>query len=274
MGISTDSYYVSLGTDGQFTGAFSYLGQPTFFKENCVHLVYGNYPAEYQVQDTACRGVQRGSEKSLAMVNDVLYYKSRTGICAYNGSLPSEISSVFGGRAYSDAVACGHKNKYYISMKDISTGVCELFVYDVGKGMWHKEDELQAKCFCPIDEEIYYIDNEDVIKTIFGSGTKDTAPIKWMAETGTLGVNAPDKKYISRLSVRLSMDVGTRVYFYIQYDSSGEWENVCTLTGHNLRTFSLPIKPKRCDHLKLRIEGEGNAKIYSLSKTVEIGSDI
>ena len=274
MGISTDSYYVSLGTDGQFTGAFSYLGQPTFFKENCVHLVYGNYPAEYQVQDTACRGVQRGSEKSLAMVNEVLYYKSRTGICAYNGSLPSEISAVFGDKAYSNAVACGHKNKYYISMKDISTGVHELFVYDVEKGMWHKEDELQAKCFCPIDEEIYYIDTDNAIKTIFGSGTKDTTPIKWMAETGTLGVDAPDKKYISKLSVRLSMEIGARVYFSIQYDSSGEWENVCTLTGHNLRTFTLPIKPKRCDHLKLRIEGEGNAKIYSLSKTVEIGSDI
>lgn len=274
MGISTDSYYVSLGTDGQFTGAFSYLGQPTFFKENCVHLVYGNYPAEYQVQDTACRGVQRGSEKSLAMVNEVLYYKSRTGVCAYNGSLPSEISAVFGDKSYSNAVACGHKNKYYISMKDVSTGIHELFVYDVEKGMWHKEDELQAKCFCPIDEEIYYIDTDNAIKTIFGSGAKDTTPIKWMAETGTLGVDAPDKKYISKLSVRLSMEIGARVYFSIQYDSSGEWENVCTLTGHNLRTFTLPIKPKRCDHLKLRIEGEGNAKIYSLSKTVEIGSDI
>lgn len=274
MGISTDSYYVSLGTDGQFTGAFSYLGQPTFFKENCVHLVYGNYPAEYQVQDTACRGVQKGSEKSLAMVNEVLYYKSRTGVCAYNGSLPTEISAVFGDKAYSNAVACGHKNKYYISMKDISTGAYELFVYDVEKGLWHREDELQAECFCPIDEEIYYIDNKNAIKTIFGSGTKDTTPIKWMAETGTLGVDAPDKKYISRLSVRLSMDIGTRVYFSIQYDSSGNWENVCTLTGHNLRTFTLPIRPKRCDHLKLRIEGEGNAKIYSLSKTVEIGSDI
>lgn len=274
MGISTDSYYVSLGTDGQFTGAFSYLGQPTFFKENCVHVVYGNYPAEYQVQDTACRGVQKGSEKSLSMVNEVLYYKSRTGICAYNGSLPMEISAVFGDKAYSNAVACGHKNKYYISMKDISINRYVLFVYDVEKGMWHKEDEMQSKCFCPVDEEIYYIDENDAIRTIFGSGVKDTEPIKWMAETGIMGVNAPDKKYISRLSIRLSMEIGTRIYIYIQYDSNGDWESVCQLTGHNLRTFTLPIKPKRCDHLKLRIEGEGNAKIYSLSKTVEIGSDI
>lgn len=275
MQISTDSYDVSLGTDGQFTGAISYLGQPTFFKENCLHTVYGNYPANYQVQDIACRGVQKGSEKSLAMVNEVLYYKSRTGICAYSGSLPAEISSVLGEKTYSNAVACSYKGKYYVSMKDNSSGKYEFFVCDTEKGLWHKEDDLQVKHFCPINDEIYYIDKEEnVIKTLFGSGTKDTKPIKWMAETGVLGTSSPDKKYISRLTIRLMMDIGARVSFSIQYDSTGEWENVCNLTGHNLRTFTLPIRPKRCDHFRLRIEGEGKAKIFSISKITEGGSDL
>ena len=275
MGLSTDSYYASLGTDGQFTGAFSYLGQPIFFKENCLHMVYGRFPAEYQIQDTACRGVQKNSHKSLAMVNEVLYYKSRTGVCSYSGSLPTEISAALGEKAYNDAVACGHKGKYYISMRDIATNKFELFVVDAEKGMWHKEDEIQVKMFCPVDEEIYYIcNNDNSIKTMFGSGTKDTAPIKWMAETGILGCSSPDKKYISRLSVRLSMDIGARVLFSIQYDSSGDWEYVCSLQGHNLRTMTLPIRPKRCDHFRLRIEGEGNAKIFSITKITEQGSDI
>ena len=273
MGISTDSYRVSLGADGQFTGAISYLGYPTFFKENCCYVVYGNMPREYQVQETALRGVQKGSEKSLAMVNEVLYYKSRTGICAYNGALPTEISSALGENAYSNAVACAYKNKYYITMLNKSTNSNEFFVFDVEKGMWHKEDDLKAECFCAVDDEVYYI-SDGSIRTLFGSGTKDTEKIKWMAETGDLGVDAPDKKYISRLSVRLSMDIGTRVYISIKYDSSGGWERICSLTGNTLRTFTLPIKPKRCDHLKLKFEGEGDAKIYAISKTVEIGSDV
>ena len=273
MGISTDSYAVSLGTDGQFTGAITYLGYPTFFKENCCHVVYGNMPREYQVQDTALRGVQKGSEKSLAMVNEVLYYKSRTGVCAYNGALPTEISSALGEKTYSNAVACAYKNKYFISMLDKSTNTYSFFVYDVEKGMWHKEDDLKAECFCAVDDEVYYI-SQGSIRTLFGSGTKDTDKIKWMAETGDLGVNAPDKKYISKLSVRLSMDIGTRVYIYIKYDSSGGWERICALTGTTLRSFTLPIKPKRCDHLKLKFEGEGDAKIYAISKTVELGSDV
>ena len=275
MGISTDSYYVSLGTDGQFTGAISYLGQPLFFKENCIHLVYGNFPAEYQVQDTACRGVQKGSEKSLSMVNEVLYYKSRTGVCAFNGSLPIEISANLGDISYSNAAACGHKNKYYISMMDNSSKEYVLFVYDTERNLWHKEDNLYVKAFCSVDDELYYIDGTNKICTIFGSGEeRDTSPMEWMAETGVIGCSAIDKKYISRMSIRLSMEVGTRVYIYVEYDSTGTWESICTLTGANLRTFTVPIRPRRCDHLRLKIVGRGNAKIYSISKTLEQGGDV
>ena len=45
QGLSTDSYRGSLGADGPFTGAISYLGQPLFFRETCMHKVYGSYPA-------------------------------------------------------------------------------------------------------------------------------------------------------------------------------------------------------------------------------------
>ena len=54
MGLATDSYAASCGTDGQFTGAITHMGYPLFFKENCVHKVYGNYPANFQIQTTAC----------------------------------------------------------------------------------------------------------------------------------------------------------------------------------------------------------------------------
>ena len=272
MGLSTDSYFASLGTDGQFTGAITHLGYPLFFKENCVHKVYGNYPANFQIQTTACRGVQKGCSKSLAIVNEVLYYKSRGGICAYDGSLPAEISSALGEISYSDAVAAGHNNKYYVSMKD-NQGAYNLFVYDARKGMWHKEDEIKIDDFCSCDGELYAISNGKII-TLLGSGKTDSEAVKWMAETGVIGMYTPDKKYISRLNIRMSLDIGTRVHFFAQYDSCGEWEQLSTLSGTSLRSFSIPIRPKRCDHFRLRIVGEGDAKIYSITKTFERGSDM
>lgn len=274
MGLSTDSYTASCGTDGVWTGAITHLGYPLFFKENYIHKVYGNIPANFQIQSTACRGVQRGCEKSLAIVNETLFYKSRSAVCAYDGSLPAEVSYALGEIAYSDAVASAHGNKYYVSMKD-SSGIYHLFVYDVAKNMWHKEDNIQVDGFCSCDGELYFIDSADQqIKTMFGSGTKDTVPIKWMAETGVLGTDSPDKKYISRLNIRMALDIGTRVRFYIQYDSSGTWDLVFSMAGINLRTFTMPIRPRRCDHMKIRIEGEGEAKIYSITKTIEEGSDM
>ena len=278
MGLSTDSYTASCGTDGRFTGAIAHLGYPLFFKEHCMHKVYGNYPANYQIQTTACRGVQNGSGNSLAIVNEVLYYKSTSSICAYDGSLPADVSSALGDVYYQHAVACGHGNKYYISMMDMS-GDYHLFVYDTIKGMWHREDNTRFDFVCSMGRELFYIEHpateneERTIRTMFG-GLKDNDPVKWMAETGIIGVSSPDKKYISKLDIRLSLAVGTRVYIYIQYNSIGEWEHVSSLAGTVLRTFSMPIRPKRCDHLRLRIVGEGEAKIFSITKTIEQGSDI
>lgn len=272
--ISTDSYVASVGTDGQFTGAITHLGYPIFFKENYMHKVYGSYPANYQIQTTACRGVQKDCSKSLAIVNETLYYKARSGICAYDGSLPMEISSALGDINYTNAVAGALNNKYYISMMD-EDEIYHLFVYDAAKGMWHREDNTHALQFCANRGDLYYIDDKDKwIKSVKGSGEPERTPIKWEAVTGIFGTDSPDKKYISRLDVRLLLSPGSTVTFYAEYDSSEVWEHLHTMVGTSLRSFAVPIRPKRCDHLRLRIVGQGDAKIYSICKTIEQGSDI
>lgn len=274
MNLSTDSYAVSCGSDGQFTGAITHLGYPLFFKENCIHKVYGDYPANFRLQNTACRGVQRGSHRSLAIVNETLYYKAASAVCAYDGSLPVEMSSVLGEIRYSEAIAAAHGNKYYITMKT-ADGAYHLFVYDTAKGMWHKEDDLQVDGFCSYMNEMYAIDHntKDII-TMLGSGTQDSKRVPWMVETGLVGMSLPDMKHISRLLVRMSLEVGAKVVIGIQYDSVGDWEQVCQMTATSLRSFSVPVRPRRCDHFRIRIEGEGEGRIYSITKTIEQGSDI
>ena len=274
MGTSQDSYTASCGTDGEWTGAISYLGYPLFFKENVIHKVYGQYPANYQIQTTACRGVQKGSSDSLNIVNEILYYKGKHDVLAYDGSLPAEISLAFGDEQYTEAKGCGYNGKYYLNMKD-KNEVYHLFVYDTNRQIWCKEDEIQVDSFCVYDDELYYIDSKSKdIRTINGTGTKDGKPVKWMAETGIIGMIIPNKKTISRMLVRMSLAEGSKVRFFIQYDSCGEWEYACTMSYTTLRTFSVPIKPHRCDHFRLRIEGEGDAKIYSMTRVFTQGSDM
>jgi hypothetical protein len=218
--------------------------------------------------------VQRGCHKSLAIVNETLYYKSRSAICSYDGSLPIEISSALGDVVYSDAVAGVLGNKYYVSMKDTS-GVYHLFVCDTQRGMWHREDNTRATEFCNSEGELYYIDYATKqIKTVRGTGIPDTKPIKWEATTGIIGTDAPDKKYISRILMRVSLEAGSNIYLQAQYDSSRAWESLFAIATTTLKTITIPVKPRRCDHLRLRLVGEGEAKVFSITKTIEQGSDI
>jgi hypothetical protein len=120
---------------------------------------------------------------------------------------------------------------------------------------------------------MYAISNGKII-TLLGSGSKDLADVDWMVETGEIGLSSPDMKYISRITIRMSMDLGAELGIYAKYDFNDEWECQCVLRGTNLRSFSIPIRPKRCDHMKLRIEGVGGAKIYSITKTIEQGSEL
>lgn len=43
-GIAADSYAVTVGSDGAFTGAATCMGYALFFKENTLHKLYGSKP--------------------------------------------------------------------------------------------------------------------------------------------------------------------------------------------------------------------------------------
>ena len=280
MGISTDSWAVTIGSDGKFTGAITYLGYPIFFKEDCLIKISISSSGGHQTKETRCRGVQKGSERSLAILNETLFYKSSACVCAYTGSLPASISDALGEVRYYDAVAGTMGNRYYISMRD-ADGTYHMLAYDQKTGLWCREDNTEALYFCRHGDDLYYIDVEDnKMKSIRGTLPYDVEEkglegrFKWFVESGNIGYSSPDNKYIARVNVRISLEFGTNVDFYLQYDSSGEWEHKFNMSGRGTRTFTVPVIPKRCDHFKYKIVGKGGCKIHSITKTTEQGSDI
>jgi hypothetical protein len=280
MGISTDSWAVTIGSDGKFTGAITYLGYPMFFKEDCFVKIAISSTGGHQTKETRCRGVQRGSGKSLAILNETLYYKSTTGICSYAGSLPTGISDSLGEVRYENAVGGALHDKYYVSMKD-KNGKYDLFVYDQKTGIWSKEDDTEVMFFCRNEDELYFIDAKDkYMKSVRGTLPYEVdekhieGKFPWMVESGTIGYSMVDNKYVSRINVRVALDFGTNADFYIMYDSSGIWEHKFNMSGKGTRSFTVPVIPKRCDHFKYKLVGKGGCKIYSITKTLEQGSDI
>ena len=283
QGISTDSWVGNCGSDGQWTGAANYLGYPVFFKQDHIHRVYGSMPSQYSIKDTVARGVQMGCGESLAMVNEVLIYKSRAGICAYDGSLPQEIGTALGKNRYVDAIAGSLGDKYYLSMVDEQTEEPVVFVYDMGKNIWHKEDDMRVRQWCRARNDMYCIDDTSGnILCVTGTGETDEGKVEWQFVTGELGLKQnsgfatvvmPEEKYISKLQLRLSMEPGAELRVEIAYDGEEIWHKVASLRGGNLRSFTLPIRPRRCDWMRLRLSGKGMVRVYSLIRTMEGGSD-
>ncbi|MBR0352771.1 MAG: hypothetical protein IJH53_06160 [Oscillospiraceae bacterium] len=270
LGISTDSWTASVGSDGVWTGAVNYLGYPTFFKENCIHRVVISPEGAHQIIETECRGVQAGSHRSLQIVGETLFYKSRTDVCAWQGGFPTGISEALGDVKYYDAVAGTFGSKYYISMKDADNH-WHLFVYDSAKSLWIREDSLHAKCFAAVDDELYCIDTEDRLLALNGTIGDLEETLTWKAESGLQYYQYPDSKYVSRCNFRLKCS-GT-IKLYMEYDSSGEWIESGSIASTGTDTVTIPVKPRRCDHLRYKLEGTGDVKLYSIARVYEIGSD-
>lgn len=272
LGISTDSWRASRGSDGPFTGCINYLGTPTFFKENVIHPVSISSVGAHQIGDIPARGVQSGSHKSLAIVNETLYYKTRTGIVAYQGGMPADVSAALGEELYYEAAAGVFGQRYYISMRDVGN-VWHFFCFDAKRGLWMHEDALKGECFASSGDELY-VQSSNKIYAINGTaGTPETTP-DWFAETGIMYYEYPNKKYVSRYNIRLKMDETARAQLYIEYDSSGVWTYSGDIRVPNTGTIKLPIRPRRCDHLRMRIEGRGDVRIFSITRILAQGSDM
>lgn len=279
LGLASDSYAVTVGTNGDFTGAFTLRGYVLFFKEDCVHKVYGSKPSNFQVTNEFIRGVQRGSEKSMALVNETLYYKTRNEICAYDGSTPVSISDAFGANSYKNAVAGALDNKYYVSMAD-SKGKYYLFTYDERTKIWHRESGLRIDNFAALDGELYFTSGNELWtvngSTIYSveSQTQDEGEFLWEAESGPIGMGSPDNKYISKLQFRVFVERGAEFKVAVQYDSQGSFEDKLIVNAANTRTVTIPIIIHRCDHMKIKMHGRGNFVLFSITKITEQGSEI
>lgn len=283
----------SVGTDGAWTGCINYGGYPTFFKQHSIHRVSGYGASGFALQEAPCTGVQSGAERSLAVVNNILYYKADHCIMAYDGTVPVNVSDKLGRlSAYNRAVggACG--GKYYISLWTERLNEDRkpiLLVLDTEKGLWHKEDETECESMASDGDNLYFVevtrkgkDKTTKIKAVHAPADRERfsiqqerepAMIPWYAETGVIGLESPDAKYISRLTIRLQLDAGASVRVYVQYDSSGYWKQIAGTEAATMRTVSMPVVPMRCDHMRLRLEGVGGCKVYSITKTVESGEE-
>lgn len=96
-------------------------------------------------------------------------------------------------------------------------------------------------------------------------------PLEWMIETGNLGLGTPNQKYIGKIQLRIDY-IGT-LQGYISYDNDMKYTQVHNSASTHIRSITMPINVKRCDHFRIRLTGIGQAKLYSMGYITEDGSE-
>ena len=273
QGLSTDSYAAARGSDGVFTGAVSYLGNPIFLKERCMERVYAADSGAHQIITTECSGVQKGSEKSLQVVGGVLYYLSGDGVQAFDGSLPVTVSQVLGEKRCHGGVGGAWRGKYYLSALD-EEEAAPLLVYDSERRQWHREDGLRATAFVGSGGELYCLASDGKLWSMHGQSGEKENDFAWMAETGEVGMQSPERKRLTRLLLHLRPERGKTVTAWLSYDGGASWTRQGQATGNgSIREQVIAMRPRQCRALRLKLTGSGQCAIFALTALYERGGD-
>ncbi len=263
-GLSTDSYSVAVASPGEFTAVCGYGNRVLFFKEDCVHVIYGTKPSNYQLYTYNIPGVMKGAEKSLQIIDEILYYKGRDGIYAYSSGAARLISEELGAEKYEGGVSGKDGDTYFIGLT--KNGKDTLFSYDTKKGFWLKELDISVSDIVFSDNRLLFVSEN----RLYSFSTENNEDIEWSITFKPFSEYADEKKIYSSLFLRYETEGVMRVFTSCD---GGVWEEVELLWKKNRKTTFIPIYPQRCDSFKIKICGRGKFKIKSLSREYSVGGD-
>ena len=275
-GIAADSYAVTVGSDGAFTGAATCMGYALFFKENTLHKLYGSKPSDFQLSSLRCRGVAKGAARSLCVINETLYYLSPDGVMAWDGSIPTKVSTALDParlRNVKSAQGGALDGRYYLHLVRGSgeAQAVRLLVYDTERGLWQEEDACSyemagsgGQLYLWDGKAIWAADADREENWQQAGGIEDGVSFELVS--GNIGLDSPEELYLSRLTLRLEAEVKSRIEVAVSYDS-GAWETLAQLTADGRRCFDVPFVPRRCGSLRLRLKGRGQLTLRSLTRT-------
>ena len=269
-GLSEDSYFIDVGSEGEFTGCVPYSSHICFFKENTLHKLYGTKPSNFQVTTANVYGVQSGCEKSMQIVNEQLLYKGVGGVYAYTGGVPELISEKFGTRRYSDAVACCDGEKYYISMK--KDNIWSLFTYDVAKNIWLREDDTHAVDMAFHGGKVYFLTEDGCL--FYVDKAEERKDIEWGATFCTIHETVNERKVYSKFHLRMDLSADAWLAVDIKTDNDTQWKQIYATHNEKAKTVSIPIMPTRCDCIDIRLRGKGECKVKTFIREFSVGSDV
>lgn len=276
-GTSMDSFAMTVGSDGDFTGAAVYGGCPIFFKENGLYKMLGLVPSQFQLVTVPCRGLAAGCAASVVVLNGALYYKGYDGIYAYDGALPQRVSQALDYEPFEQVCAAACGQKYYFCAT-FETGR-RMMCLDTARGLFTVEDEVDARWMVSSPRQAFALVNGKVYGLCPDAGEPDTSgnesweePFEWSCVTGDFGFEQTQQKAAVRILPRVQLEPDAECQIWLRADG-GDFVPLCRIRGEGKQLVRKPIPILRCQRFCLKFTGTGSGLIYGIDVEYEPLSD-
>ncbi len=265
QGLSDDSWYSPVASEGEFTGICSYRTAVVAFKRGCIHHIYGDAPVNFSIPKQTFGGCIDG--KSICEIGGVLYYLSQNGFCAYSGGEPYEISPQLKVRYISCASASD--GRHYYAAATGEDGEKDLLVYTPEADVWVREDDTPFSDFCTYNGSVYGIADGHMWRLDGGDEV-----ISWCVISKRFTYDIMEHKGLSCMWLRMDLDDDTEVEVSVSKDG-GDFVSCGTARGgKGFSVYRIPIRFGKCESFRIMIEGEGRAVIHDIEITTHNGGRI
>ena len=248
--LSTDSWSGDVGTPGKFVGIASWQNRVVAFKDDCIHVVFGDTPTDFSIEKNYTVGCIDG--RSIASAGNMLIWLYYDGFYAYTGGTPSNISERLNTK-YVSCSATSDGKKYYAFCKK-EDGETELLVYDTTKGTWTKLSGAEL-----LGGDVYrgrlYFYSSDGVYLMYGGGFGD-----FYADTPPISFDSFKGKAFIYINLRVLIADGGFLNVYTS-TNGGEWKMHKGIDKSG--RHKLPIRYVCGDTLGVRFEGSGDVTILA-----------
>lgn len=268
-GLSTDSYAVAVGSEGDFTGCCKLSSSILFWKETVLHKMLGSMPSEYSIVTYTLDGLREGCSKSLQVINETLFYMGLHGVYAYTGGTPTLISANFGSKDFTNAVGGNDGDTYYLCVQDGED--YHLFAYETRYGIWVLEEDIQVKDFARIGKDLYMLMGSGQIW--YASDADITSNTEWILQFTPFYETIQGRKVYSKIMLRLQLPLGSYIIAETRQDGR-PWEEAGKIYGTVNDVAVMQIAVNRGDKFEIRLSGKGPCAILSMLRQFTVGGDV
>ncbi len=265
-GLSTDAYELQIATAGAFTGCASYGTKVLFFKEDCVHKIFGDKPSNFQQSVGHFDGVQAGCADSLVLDNEVLYWWSRQGLVQYEGGVPICISTALGEDDFTCTAMAVDGHILWMLLQAAETSqVCTFDLHSrvllvQGLSAVTQIYRTLPVCFGTAEGVCTVADTVDSTQPWHMTFN----PILREVETCT---------FPQRITVLVDVPQGSGITVELARDG-GDFAQIFTVqASKTYRKLRIPLVTGRCQQVQVRLSGTGDMTLRHIILTSEKGSD-